>query len=347
VSDNGLVVLSKARKHLAEAKTLLEVKAIRDQGHAAIKWAKQQRDIGFEAQVDAAEITLRAERRLGEMLAGMEKQHGARPADTGSHDVTPLSLSDHGITKMQSSRWQAEARVEEDAFDDWVRECREAKKLPTQSALIKLSRQQPEQTTIIDIPPDSDSRVVASLDELADCEPFQCLYADPPWRYGNQGTRAATDNHYTTMTVDKICAEPVANLAADNAHLHLWTTNGFLFDAKRVMEAWGFTYKSCLVWVKPQMGIGNYWRVSHEFLLFGIRGRLPFGDRGQMSWVQADREKHSKKPHVFREIIERVSPGPRLELYGRSIVPGWTVYGNQISETLFDGKAEEHLAPVR
>jgi len=344
VSDNGLVVLNKARQQLAEAKTLLEVKAIRDVGRASLTWAKQQRDIGFEAQVDAAEITLRAERRLGEMLAEMAMHGGDRKSESRSHDVT---LNDHGITKMQSSRWQAEAKVDEDAFGNWVRECREAQKLPTQSALIKLSRQQPEPPTIIDIAPDADSRAVASLDELADCEPFQCIYADPPWRYGNQGTRAATDNHYTTMTVDEICAEPVASLAADNAHLHLWTTNGFLFDAKRVMEAWGFTYKSCLVWIKPQMGIGNYWRVSHEFLLFGIRGRLLFGDRGQMSWVQADREKHSKKPHVFREIIERVSPGPRLELYGRSIIPGWTVYGNQISETLFDGKAEEHPASVR
>lgn len=346
MSDNGLVVLNKARQQLAEAKTLLEVKAIRDVGRASLAWAKQQRDIGFEAQVDAAEITLCAERRLGEMLAEMEKNAGGRPSQTGDVASLVCTLQDHGITRKQSSRWQAEAKVDEDAFGDWVRECREAQKLPTQSALIKLSRQQPEPPIIIDIPPDTDSRVVASLDELAG-ETFQCIYADPPWRYGNQGTRAATDNHYTTMTVDEICAEPVASLVAENAHLHLWTTNGFLFDAKRVMEAWGFTYKSCLVWVKPHMGIGNYWRVSHEFLLFGIRGRLPFGDRGQMSWVQADREKHSKKPHVFREIIERVSPGPRLELYGRSIIPGWTVYGNQISETLFDGKAEEHPASVR
>lgn len=347
MSDNGLVVLNKARQQLAEAKTLLEVKAIRDVGRASLTWAKQQRDIGFEAQVDAAEITLRAERRLGEMLAEM-KLPGRGGGDTRSSDAMSLgqSLTGHGITRKQSSRWQAEAKVDENAFGKWVRECRETQTLPTQSALIKLGRQQPEPPTIIDIPQDSDSRVVASLNELSG-ETFQCIYADPPWRYGNQGTRAATDNHYITMTVDEICDEPVAELAADNAHLHLWTTNGFLFDAKRVMEAWGFTYKSCLVWVKPQMGIGNYWRVSHEFLLFGIRGRLPFGDRGQMSWVQADREKHSKKPHVFREIIERVSPGPRLELYGRSIIPGWTVYGNQISETLFDGKAEEHLASVR
>jgi N6-adenosine-specific RNA methylase IME4 len=80
------------------------------------------------------------------------------------------------------------------------------------------------------------------------------------------------------------------------------------------------------------MGIGNYWRVSHEFLLFGIRGKLPFQNRGQKSWVQADRTKHSAKPSIFREKVEIVTPGPRLELYGREQREGWTVYGNQVSE---------------
>ena len=69
---------------------------------------------------------------------------------------------------------------------------------------------------------------------------YRAIYADPPWRYGNQGTRAATDNHYPTMTVDEIAALPIAQLAADAAHLHLWTTNAFLFESKRVIEAWGF-----------------------------------------------------------------------------------------------------------
>lgn len=96
---------------------------------------------------------------------------------------------------------------------------------------------------------------------------FGTVYADPPWLYRNQGTRAATGNHYASM--DEICALPVRDVAADDAHLHLWTTNGFLFEAHRVMEAWGFECQGCFVWVKSQMGLGNYWRVSHEFMLFG------------------------------------------------------------------------------
>jgi len=159
---------------------------------------------------------------------------------------------------------------------------------------------------------------------------FSTIYADPPWKYGNQGTRGATNNHYETMTVEEICNEPIVKLINDDAHLHLWTTNAFLFEAKKVIEAWGFTYKSCLIWVKPQMGMGNYWRLSHEFLLFGIRGKKPFRNHSTKSWIEVPRTKHSQKPDKIREMIEVVSEGPYLEAYGRKISPGWTVYGNEI-----------------
>lgn len=174
---------------------------------------------------------------------------------------------------------------------------------------------------------------VATLQELIEAgKRFRCVYADPPWQYGNQQTRAATDNHYGTMTVDQICAEPVLEIVEDDAHLHLWTTNAFLFDAKRVMEAWGFEYRSCLVWCKNQMGIGNYWRLAHEFLLLGIRGNATnFLANDQISWFLSDRTKHSRKPAEIRERIEKVSPGPRLEMYGREALDGWMVYGNQIA----------------
>jgi N6-adenosine-specific RNA methylase IME4 len=139
------------------------------------------------------------------------------------------------------------------------------------------------------------------------------------------------------MSVKEICAEPVREIVADDAHLHLWTTNAFLREAFDVMEAWGFTYKSCFVWVKPQFGIGNYWRVSHEFLLFGVRGKCPFRSHSEKSWQELDRGEHSAKPDEIRQIIEKVSPGPYLEMYGRELAPQspWTIYGNQVTERLF------------
>lgn len=178
---------------------------------------------------------------------------------------------------------------------------------------------------------------VEDLTRLVDAgQRYGCIYADPPWQYGNQGTRAATGNHYNGMTVEELMALPIKDLAEENAHLHLWTTNGFLADSFRIMEAWGFQYKSCFVWVKPQMGLGNYWRVSHEFMLFGLKGKKPFKSRSEMSWGQYNRTIHSAKPEEVRTKIERVSDGPYLELFGRRPVANWTVWGNQISRDVID-----------
>lgn len=133
------------------------------------------------------------------------------------------------------------------------------------------------------------------------------------------------------MTLDEICELPIADLAADDAHLHLWSTVSFLFDAKQVMEAWGFEYRSMLVWCKPQIGLGNYWRVSHELLLLGVRGDAKrFNSGNKRSWLELDRLRHSEKPDEVRELIESVSPGPYLELFGRKVTEGWTVFGNEV-----------------
>jgi len=159
---------------------------------------------------------------------------------------------------------------------------------------------------------------------------FGTIYADPPWAYGNQGTRASTGNHYGTMSIAEICNMPIKELTADAAHLHLWTTNSFLRESFDVIDAWGFEYKSCAVWVKPQMGIGNYVRVSHEFLMIAVKGDCKsFKKKNVLSWFELPRGKHSAKPDYWRRVIEENSPGPRLELFGREQVPGWTIFGNQ------------------
>jgi N6-adenosine-specific RNA methylase IME4 len=172
------------------------------------------------------------------------------------------------------------------------------------------------------------------------------IVADPPWRYGNAGTRANAEGHYDgTMTVEDICGlgTQVKGWSADDSHLYLWTTAGFLRDAFDVMDAWGFTYKTFIAWVKPQMGMGNYFRVSSELILFGVKGRLPVEDRGIMNWFQAPRGRHSAKPQDFYTIVERASPGPYLEMFSRCYADGalpgtchcskcargWSVWGNE------------------
>lgn len=177
---------------------------------------------------------------------------------------------------------------------------------------------------------------------IARGDKFGTIYADPPWVYDNQGTRAATGNHYGGLTVDQLCELPVRELAADDAHLHLWTTNAFLFDCARIFDAWGFEFRSSFVWVKPQMGIGNYWRNSHEFMLTAIRGDAKrFNDHGIMSWLECDRSRHSEKPFIVRDYIRRASPGPYLEMFARTPADGWTCWGNEIDRGLLFGHAEE------
>ena len=166
---------------------------------------------------------------------------------------------------------------------------------------------------------------------------FPTIYADPPWRYSNTAARGAASNHYQTLSLDELSALPIRTVACRQAHLHLWTTNAFLPESFELLRAWGFSYKSCFVWIKPQLGMGNYWRVSHEFLLLGVRGGLPFNDKSQRSWIVNRRRRHSEKPYAVRQLIEQVSPGPYLELFGREELPnsGWTVFGNRVERRLF------------
>lgn len=331
-SQNGkLIRLADACRALAEAKRVEDVIDLRDRAQAMAHYLRQHGD-SKEAMLDAAELKLRAERRLGELLAEMPKQHGARPADTGLHDATPLSHL--GIEKTASARWQRLASIGEEEFERHIAERRQVGELTTAGAL-KFAKQlrQPGKQEAAE---DQKGCTVDDLFGLVKAgKRFGCIYADPPWQYDNQGTRAATDNHYRTMTIEEICALPIAHLAAESAHLHLWTTNAFLFECPRIMEAWGFDYKGMYVWCKPQMGIGNYWRVSHELLLLGTRKNCSFQAHDAPSWGQFDRGRHSAKPEQIRHLIERVSPAPRLELFGRQAVDGWTVWGNEIERDLF------------
>lgn len=175
--------------------------------------------------------------------------------------------------------------------------------------------------------------------------------ADPPWRYDNTAADNAAANHYETMSIEELCAlDIVPTHAADQAHLYLWTTSSHLPEAFQVMAAWGFDYKTYLVWIKqtaptetdaakPQMGLGNYFRVSTELVLFGVRGGMRTFDRALLNWFTAPRTAHSAKPSDFRDLVAKASPGPYLELFSRcygnehctcsKCLHGWTVWGNQ------------------
>jgi N6-adenosine-specific RNA methylase IME4 len=166
------------------------------------------------------------------------------------------------------------------------------------------------------------------------------IIADPPWRYDNTATRAAAEDHYPTMSIAELCALPVAReRSAPESHLYLWVTSAHLPEAFSVMAAWGFDYKTYLVWVKPYFGLGNYFRTATELVLFGVKGGLGTNARDLNNWFEAARERHSKKPAEFRKLVMRASPGPYLELFSRCSKPGectcsacedgWETWGNE------------------
>ena len=160
---------------------------------------------------------------------------------------------------------------------------------------------------------------------------FPTILADPPWDVLQRGGRGA-HRHYSLMTTEQIAALPVGNLARADAHLWLWVTNATLFAGQTVMVAWGFTYRSCLTWVKPGLGLGSsFLRNNTEHLLFGTKGRAPVLYRSQPTWLFAPKQDHSHKPEEQYAVIERCSPGPYLELFARRKRPGWQVWGNEVA----------------
>ena len=162
---------------------------------------------------------------------------------------------------------------------------------------------------------------------------FATILVDPPW------PAQSGEKHYRTMSLTRIEALPVGALAARDAHLWLWTTNALLPRAYEVAEAWGFTVRSPLTWVKFRLGLGGRYQLRNatEQLLFCTRGKTPLGSRSQPTWFNAPVTEHSRKPAEQFAIIERVSPGPYLELFARrrpeSNQP-WAVWGDQVASDI-------------
>jgi N6-adenosine-specific RNA methylase IME4 len=330
-----LVCLERARTEIVEA-SYEEAREVRNKAEAVLHYVRRI-GVATDMQNRVAEIKLRSERRLGVLLGAMPRRGpGQYPRGETSPDGTdgsvPPSLKELGISRNQSSRWQLIASVPERLFDAHLARMKGSGKLLSSAGVLRLARKLRVHARATDpMVVEGDARAACSLEELLRRgEQFGCVYADPPWPYRNQGTRAATSNHYPTMSLEDIASLPVEELVLPSAHLHLWVTNAFVFEAEFIIRSWGFEPVSSFVWVKPTIGLGNYWRSAHEFLLLGVRGKAAFRDHSVRSWIREPRGEHSKKPEVVRTLIEQVSPGPYLELFGRRPERGWTVFGNQI-----------------
>jgi N6-adenosine-specific RNA methylase IME4 len=189
---------------------------------------------------------------------------------------------------------------------------------------------------------------------------FGTVLLDPPWRFSNRTGKVAPEHRrlrrYPTMTFDEIAALPVGELALPRSHLYLWTPNALIAEALAIMAAWGFTYKTNLVWLKVRKdggpdgrGVGFYFRNVTELLLFGVKGNLRTlaPGRSQVNAIITRKQEHSRKPDEQYDIIRRCSPGPYLELFARKTVDGWTSWGDQ-AETYEDNRPQRRgYTPAR
>ncbi len=187
---------------------------------------------------------------------------------------------------------------------------------------------------------------IADLSAFIGGRQFGTILADPPWQFQNRTGKVAPEhkrlNRYGTLALDDIKALPVADAAATVAHLYLWVPNALLAEGLAVMQAWGFTYKSNLVWHKIRKdggpdgrGVGFYFRNVTELILFGVRGkhaRTLAPGRKQVNFIATRKREHSRKPDEQYDIIERCSSGPYLELFARGERANWESWGNQASD---------------
>jgi N6-adenosine-specific RNA methylase IME4 len=322
---NELVKLNKARQALAEAKTLDEIRDIRDIAKAVKAYAIAK-GLGVEMKNEASEIEIRAIREMGKII--QQKQEAGEMAEKGeffsNQWVVPdgnnpkQTLPEIGVTRKESSTSKNLASIPDKRFEDLLSEFIEDKKPLTKTAILR------------DIAKD---KVIQNPEIPKGI--YRIFYADPPWQYSDRKEYrpdGAAENHYPTMTISELCKMKLPKIE-DNAVLFLWVTSPLLEDAFKVINAWGFKYKASFVWDKIKHNMGHYNSVRHEFLLICTKGScIPDNLKLYDSVQSIERSgNHSEKPEIFREIIDTLYlSGNRIELFARHKIENWECYGNEI-----------------
>jgi N6-adenosine-specific RNA methylase IME4 len=339
----ALVHYAAARRELAAACRVDEVKPIRDMAIAMQVYAKQAKDgelIGY-----ATDIRKRAERRAGQLLREMA-EHGEREVQGGdrrskSRPVTLIpTLSDLGISKMQSSRWVKLAVMMPERFEASVKMAVAVAIASTEDTaeIIKAARAEAHiaKRTIRE----ARERRLGLQQLILPKHKYGVILADPEWRFetwSETGKDRSADNHYPTSELTVIKSRDVPSISAEDCVLFLWATVPMLPQALEVLAAWDFEYVSHFCWIKDKAGTGYWNRNKHELLLIGTRGDIPAPAPGTQfeSAIFAAVQRHSQKPDKFYEIIESYFPTLRkIELNARRPRPGWDAWGFEAPQTM-------------
>ena len=323
-----------ARRALAQALHIVEVKDIRDKAVAIEVYAYQAKDAQLAG--DAVELRKRATRRIGELMEGQPKAKPPNPKRRVARKPDdPPTLADQGVDKNLADRARKAWRMPEKTFEA---ECATARLLAEavamgdkQASKIVRAKKQQEKKQRRAVR----ERELGSKQQALPERCYGVIVADPEWRFEpwsrETGMDRAADNHYPTSVTEVIAARDVPSIAADDCVLWLWATIPMLPHALTVMAAWGFDYVSHYAWGKDKIGTGYWSREKHELLLIGIRGKIVCPAQGEQfdSLIMAPRGEHSEKPECFLEMIERYFPTlPKIELNRRGPPrPGWDAWG--------------------
>jgi len=322
--DEYLISVTMNRRHLTEGQ-----KAVLANEYRKILSEKAKKQRGE----NAIEKRWRPEQKyLSETVS--DKENGGREVDTRKIASEKFKVSEWKVRTVQEIEKKApEVYKKLESGELQIHEAKIIARLPEGKREIVLEKKLETGKDIRSI-----IREVNNAEKNRNAKPlpegkFSIIYADPPWEYEHSVSAGREiENHYPTMELEKIKAIRIP--ADDDALLFLWAPAPKLEEALEVMRAWGFSYRTCMVWVKDKIGMGYYVRVKHELLLIGVRGDgigAPLPENRPESVVFAERAEHSKKPDIFYELIEKMYPKhSKIELFARSRRGGWEAWGNEV-----------------
>ncbi len=303
------------------AKDIEELTTLKNKLRAYQILAEQSRQ-SMEVQAKISIYKARADRKCGEWLKENVKQGGIN--EYNKEEGRTLRLSSIGVTRDESSRLQKIADIPDSKFEEILNTAEEETKRITNNMLVNIAKEAEKE--------ERNELLKNKEIELPDGE-FNVIYADPAWKYQFSETKSREiENQYPTMELEDI--KNIKVPSAKDSVLYLWATAPKLEWALEVLNAWGFTYKTCAVWDKGIMGMGYWFRGQHELLLVGTKGNFnpPLPVNRVASVYRERRAKHSRKPKYYYDLIEKMCPnGKYLELFARNKYnEKWTVWGNEI-----------------
>lgn len=326
----SIIKWDKIRTEIETSKDIDVLLGLKDKLRAYQVLAEQSKQ-SEDVQAKIGIYKARADRKCGEWLTANVRGSGN---PLWSHHGT-IGLSAIGVTKQESHRLQKIARIPQERFDEILQEAEAATKKITSNMLYSIEKAMRKAEKKEEV--EQALRNPGGLPRSSANGKYRVFYADPPWQYNTEqhcgkDQETTIGTHYTSMPTSEICALPIPEMTEDNAVCFLWATSPLLQHGLDVLKAWGFTYKSSMIWDKVKHNVGYYVSVRHEFLLIGTKGKCtPDVKKLFDSVLTEERTIHSRKPEHFRTVIDKIYPlGARVELFAREATPGWDAWGNQL-----------------